>query len=1725
MTYRTLRLAAALAFLFAPALARAQQSFAVQEGAGAGYELALSGATAATRGYPMTLTGIAYEVEGLATLRPRRGLVLDAQITARQGSGQSRVVASRASARTEADGRFTVAIDVPAEGLSAPMLELTLHPEGQPGRRFTFSMSAAVDEALDLLTDRNRYQPGEAVQAWVRVRGTRSPAPRAGRALALRLLDPQGAPLAEARGTTGASGVLTAPLELPEGAPPGPYQVVAELEPSGPRAVRQVQVWRRTVERLLATIELTGADEETRAMVRPGGALRGRVRVTTPSGTPVRGAAVELRVRPGADPVALTTDAEGLAVFDVRAPAFLRGDVASETLIARAVHAAYGTIDATTPYVITRTPAVVTVTPAGGALTPEVPGVLYVAVTDPRGRPLREGTEVIVRGAGIAGGEVRAAIDAKGYVEIAATLPRAAASTMRGGECSGRTATTFEVEVQTTPPRATRACTPVAVDAELAVSLTGVPLAAPGDTIEARVSRRPEARGRAVLVEALWSGHAVASAWVAPSADRARLSLPADLLGHVTVRARAMRPADAREAGDQPGAVAFGPGAFDALLVRPADAFELSVTPERARYLVRERASVRLSAAPARPGWAALLVRDEAAHGGEGPWDLYWMRGALHEAARSPADAVNARFLRASLAASLGLDPEAIQPAPIETPYWRSPGRVSPYRQGMQIGRGVLRDPIALREELLRRGLTSYEMLLERRLDALGVGAAERASLIEERGGRPRFHPDVIAHLVAERQLRSDAAVTLGGEPITIAMIEAADPGFDFDRVARRVARARLAALLLGLMRLTDPDAAEAQRASASLPPERWLGTLVQRGMIQPAQLVDPWGRPFVFRRVSGRPAVTVSERALDWELTSPGPDGRAGTADDVRDPFARVVPTGTPYASASGEDALMRQLALLAPAQTVLTRMTQAYQRLSLAAAEEQRAGPVSASGSEVADESVALDDVLAQGAAEADYDMGEGEMLSGGGGGMPGRGRRSGYASAPAMEPAPAPEPEAVSREEAANRPVDRAEVLGAMVREDFPATLFFAGEVPLEGGAATIEVPLADALTSYHVEAIAWTASGWTTSGRARISVDQAALVDAPVPEVATVGDRVRLPVRVENRTDAPLEVEVRVQAEGLAVDAPGPQAVRLEPRGAQETLIELGLEAAGEGHIVVSLASGGEGIDAVRRPIRVLADARAVRDRRTRLIEGGETLTIDVPAEASARGPGQVRVAVGPRLFGDLADGAAPLWSGWALAMAGEPLPEVLEEPVLRWLTYEDDDRDTLRAPEESARALAAAWRSERLRDADAARALRSVAAALPSPEALRQIEPESLGGRPLRILLALAPVADDLARRPALRADVRATLEVLWRVASVQGARSTDLRVWAEVAAALALTGGDRDRAVEMVRRCERQRVSVGDLAWIEPAGSEIHDGRASPTAMLALALIGLGRRAEALPLVRALVDMRLEQAPTPRPWEALADIAPWEPRAERALLAAAAGRLAPEATLGEVRASLDGAPVSLEAQGASWVGTLEGADRPGAHRLEISIPEGAVALVRFGLTYGMPWTVRPRRDARVGITLDGELGARDTRAALQLTVQNRAPRVLTEPVVEIELPAGAELDEPTRDQLAAHLARPPLQDGRTLVLPLRPLTPGGWIRLPIPARWALSGTLRGLGAIAYDARNPERADVLPVSALPSRAVELPDEGPEPEPPEPDASEEIVAPPPLPILDRLVPEEG
>lgn len=144
------------------------------------------------------------------------------------------------------------------------------------------------------------------------------------------------------------------------------------------------------------------------------------------------------------------------------------------------------------------------------------------------------------------------------------------------------------------------------------------------------------------------------------------------------------------------------------------------------------------------------------------------------------------------------------------------------------------------------------------------------------------------------------APETPGGEPFALVDAVAIDPQVTFDNVARRVTRLKLLRVLVEVRNhirehYTDPN------EPALRDPGAILRRIVREGKLADHALLDPWGGTMQFVRANGPglPFLTVK----GMELHAPGPDGKIGTADDVRDPFERVLRSGSPYALASSED------------------------------------------------------------------------------------------------------------------------------------------------------------------------------------------------------------------------------------------------------------------------------------------------------------------------------------------------------------------------------------------------------------------------------------------------------------------------------------------------------------------------------------------------------------------------------------------------------------------------------------------------------------------------------------------------------------------------------------------------------------------------------------------------------------------------------------------------------
>jgi uncharacterized protein YfaS (alpha-2-macroglobulin family) len=111
---------------------------------------------------------------------------------------------------------------------------------------------------------------------------------------------------------------------------------------------------------------------------------------------------------------------------------------------------------------------------------------------------------------------------------------------------------------------------------------------------------------------------------------------------------------------------------------------------------------------------------------------------------------------------------------------------------------------------------------------------------------------------------------------------------------------------------------------------------------------------------------------------------------------------------------------------------------------------------------------------------------------------------------------------------------------VRRWFPESLYINPEIITDkNGAATIAIPMADSITTWHMALLASTTHGALGSGTSSLKVFQDFFADLDLPVTLTQGDRVSIPVALYNYSGSHGDVHLRLQPEdwyALVSDTP-------------------------------------------------------------------------------------------------------------------------------------------------------------------------------------------------------------------------------------------------------------------------------------------------------------------------------------------------------------------------------------------------------------------------------------------------------------------------------------------------------------------------------------------------------------------------------------------------------------
>lgn len=851
-----LGLSAALAGL---ALARPAhaQTFARREvapGGPTGLEMGIDGSLAAPRGGRLRWFVTLYEVLDRRELSPAAGATL--RVTTAHAGGPVH------TATTDARGRATLEIPIPDDPDAVARVRVEASSPRGVSRVFSVALEPRARHAVELMVDRARAVPGATVAVFGRVRDRVDGRPLEGVEVTVRARR-DGAPVAPARTLrTDASGVYATTVPVGDGA--GAVALEARTERGGASTGVRVAPSARGPLWLRATPE--------RRVAPAGATVRVEVRARTHDGAPIEGATVEWedeRFGGGEEPP--RTDARGVATLAWTPDAAQDGPVARRS---RRVHVSsprHGDDEVAVVVRTHRAPVLSAFAVRGAALTPGLEGRVFVRVVAPDGAPLA-GRELTLEAPRL-GGAHAATTDADGVAVIDAPVAERGAR----DACGGPTATEATLVVG---EHRERLCLPVDPDATLAVHADAP--TEPG-AVAFEVRRRRAVASAPVELTALervgdgW--RPVARAHLPPGESGGTVALPPATRGEVWLRARPLL--DGGRAARGGGALVFRAPATAPVSLE-ADAQGARVSEGEGTWVVhavaRDRADALESALRDRlgPVGAAIDAGRTEAH------VAAWL------AARTPIDeAASVVWREGEL---------FVQPLPSEP-----------------VAHGLLRDPWRTRARFVRGRIGRLMRAVE---DYVGQHVPDDLEEVAVRDGRGwRFNHAVLDAAAAHAGLADEAVTALDGEPLDIETLAAMDRSFTYDRVARRITRQRLFSLLVMLRQLVRErglDRPWARRGD----PRLLVSALVEAGDIsfhpewpRREALFDAWGHPFVLHRSPGGGRFDFLEPVEGYVLASAGPDGRVGTADDVDDPFERVLPSGGLYAEAVGEDALLARL------------------------------------------------------------------------------------------------------------------------------------------------------------------------------------------------------------------------------------------------------------------------------------------------------------------------------------------------------------------------------------------------------------------------------------------------------------------------------------------------------------------------------------------------------------------------------------------------------------------------------------------------------------------------------------------------------------------------------------------------------------------------------------------------------------------------------------------------
>jgi hypothetical protein len=242
---------------------------------------------------------------------------------------------------------------------------------------------------------------------------------------------------------------------------------------------------------------------------------------------------------------------------------------------------------------------------------------------------------------------------------------------------------------------------------------------------------------------------------------------------------------------------------------------------------------------------------------------------------------------------------------------------------------------------------------------------------------------------------------------------------------------------------------------------------------------------------------------------------------------------------------------------------------------------------------------------------------------------------------------------------------------VRQFFPETLLWKPElVTDEQGVATLDISLADSITTWRLSASAVSASGQLGAANFPVQVFQPFFVDLDLPVALTRGDSVAVPVVLYNYLDKPQTVKLELKEDewfsrGEATDVQPAMSLELGPREVRSLTFPIQVEKVGLHQLEVT-ATAGDVADAIRREIEVVPNGKRIETTVSGMLRDPAEVSFTIPEDA-IEGSMTTIVKLYPSSFSQLVEGLDAIFqmpSGCFEQTSSTTYPNVLALDYLR-----------------------------------------------------------------------------------------------------------------------------------------------------------------------------------------------------------------------------------------------------------------------------------------------------------------------------------------------------------------------------------------------------------------------------------------------------------------------------